>query len=238
MQTMTQSLISLTFDDGLRCQFEKAVPILNGYGMRATFFLIANREVTHDSCYGHRDDWWKIDWREDDIANLRRVINDGHEIGSHSLTHHIQRMQGNPRAEAFESKELIEGWLGTKVTSFCYPYCSSHSYLADAVKNAGYEQARGGDQASYYAVHAAQTCDRFNEDSRLVQPNDNVSDWLRPGHWHVLMFHAIGDGRDGWAPISVSRFSGMVAELARYRDEGAVEILPFSRAVARLEPQP
>ncbi len=43
-----QSLITLTFDDGLRCQFEKAVPILDSYGMPATFFLIANRELTHE----------------------------------------------------------------------------------------------------------------------------------------------------------------------------------------------
>ena len=35
-----QSLVSLTFDDGFRCQFEKALPILNSYGMLATFFLI------------------------------------------------------------------------------------------------------------------------------------------------------------------------------------------------------
>jgi len=35
-----QSLVSLTFDDGFRCQFGEALPILNSYGMPATFFLI------------------------------------------------------------------------------------------------------------------------------------------------------------------------------------------------------
>jgi peptidoglycan/xylan/chitin deacetylase (PgdA/CDA1 family) len=234
-----QSLISLTFDDGLRCQFEKAVPILDHYGMPATFFLTANRDSTHESWDRHRDDWWKIDWREDDIAYLRRLINDGHEIGSHSLTHHLQRMQGNPRAEACESKELIEGWLGTKITSFCYPYYSSHAYLADAVRNAGYQQARGGALASYYAISAERSFDRFNVDCRQVSPGDNVSQWLRPGCWHILTFHAIGDQRDGWEPISEGRFATMMAELARYRDDGAddgaVEILPFNRAVAHLE---
>jgi peptidoglycan/xylan/chitin deacetylase (PgdA/CDA1 family) len=232
-----QSLISLTFDDGLRCQFEKAVPILNGYGIAATFFLTANRELTHESWYGHRDDWWKIDWREDDIANLRRLINDGHEIGSHSLTHHLQTMQGDPRAEACESKELIEGWLGTKVTSFCYPYYSSHTYLADSVKSAGYEQARGGARASYY-TGADRSFDRFNVDCRQVSPNDKVSEWVQPGCWHVLTFHAIGDQRDGWAPISVGQFATLMVELARYREDGAVEILPFNCAVTRLEPRP
>jgi len=230
-----ESLISITFDDGLRCQFEKAVSILNGYGMPATFFLIANQELTHESWYGRSDDWCKVDWREGDIAILRSLINDGHEIGSHSLTHRIETMQGDPRAEAWQSKELIEGWLGTRITSFCYPYYSSHVYLADAVRNAGYQQARGGARASYYTVGAGRSFDRSNVDCRQVSPNEKVSEWLQPGCWHVLTFHAIGGRQDGWEPISERQFATLIAELARYRDHGAVEILPFNRAVARLE---
>jgi peptidoglycan/xylan/chitin deacetylase (PgdA/CDA1 family) len=231
-----QSLISLTFDDGLRCQFEKAVPILNRHSLPATFFLIASMDSTHESWYGHRNEWWKIDWRDDDIASLKRLISDGHEIGSHGLTHHLQRMKDNPVAEARESRELIEGWLGAKVTSFCYPYFSSHTYLADAVKNAGYEQARGGSaQGAYYPLDG-RSFDRFNVGSRVVLPGDNVSQWVRAGCWHVLMFHGIGDQRDGWGPIREGQFAKLMAELARYRDDGAVEILPFGRAVARLAP--
>jgi peptidoglycan/xylan/chitin deacetylase (PgdA/CDA1 family) len=230
-----QSLISVTFDDGLRCQFENAVPILASYRIAATFFLTANQEPTHEPWDRHRDDWWKIDWSEDDIAKLKQLINDGHEIGSHSLTHHQQNMQGNPLAEARESKELIEGWLGTKITSFSYPYYSSHAYLADAVRNAGYEQARGGYHKSYYAIRGDQSFDRFNVDCRQISANDKVSEWVRPGCWHILTFHAIGNERDGWAPISVGQFATLMAELARYRDDGAVEILQFKSAVARLQ---
>ena len=230
-----QSLISLTFDDGLRCQFENAIPILAGHGIQATFFLTANQHSTHDSWAGHRNDWWKIDWRKDDIANLKKLINDGHEIGSHSLTHHPQKMRANPLAEACESKKLIEGWLETKVTSFCYPFYSSLADLADAVRNAGYEQARGGNNRAYYAVRGDQSFDRFNVDCREISSNDRVSEWVRPGHLHILTFHAIGSQRDGWAPISVEQFAALMAELARYRDDGAVEILPFKCAVARLQ---
>ena len=230
-----QSLISLTFDDGLRCQFEKAVPILDGYGIPATFFLIANREPIHESRRGHKADWWKIDWREDDIANLKTLINAGHEIGSHSLTHQQQTMERNPLAEASESKELIEDWLETKITSFCYPYYSSHAYLADAVKNAGYEQARGGARASYYAVRGDRSFDRFNVDCRQISGNEQVSKWVRPGCWHILTFHAIGSQRDGWKPISKERFAALMAELAEYRDAGTVEILTFKGGAARFE---
>ena|SRR5258708_28053409 len=230
-----QSLISLTFDDGLRCQFDNAIPVLNHYGIPATFFLIANREPTQESWEGHRDEWWKIDWREDDIANLKKLINDGHEIGSHSLTHHQQTMQGSPLAEACESKELIEGWLETKVTSFCYPYYRSHAYLADAVKDAGYEQARGGPPASYYAVRGDRSFDRFNVHCRQISANDRVSEWVQPGCWHILTFHAIGNQRDGWEHISKERFAALMEELAEYRDAGTIEILTFKSGAARLQ---
>jgi peptidoglycan/xylan/chitin deacetylase (PgdA/CDA1 family) len=240
-----RSLISLTFDDGFRCQFEHALPVLNRYGIPATFFLIANQDPTHESWQGHTKDWWKIDWREDDIAMLRKMVQDGHEIGSHSVTHHPTRMPTQPDIEARESKRLLEGWVGTKVSSFCYPFYLSHGYLADAVKNAGYEQARGGGmpplygpRASYYNISDNGSLDRFNVDCRQISKNEDVGGWLHPGCWHVLTFHGIGGVQDGWEPITVEQFATQMAELARHRDSGAVEVVTFKDGANRLrQPQ-
>ena len=104
----TPAVISLTFDDGLRCQFDKALPTLNSDGLPATFFLIANDEATHESWMGHAGDWFKIDWRDEDIGMLKKVVQDGHEIGSHSVTHHPQKMPMQPDIEARESSRLLK----------------------------------------------------------------------------------------------------------------------------------
>jgi peptidoglycan/xylan/chitin deacetylase (PgdA/CDA1 family) len=236
-----QALISLTFDDGLRCQFERALPILNQYGFPATFFLTANQDSTHEPWYGHTNDWWKIDWREEDISTLKKTIQAGHEIGSHSVTHNLDKMPKQPEIEARKSKELIDGWIGTKVSSFSYPYYRSHAYLADAVKNAGYEQARGGGirgsyipQASYYTIPDDGSLDRFNVDCRQISKNEDVGGWVRPGCWHVLTFHGIGVEQDGWAPITVDQFATQMAELAKHRDAGAVEVVTFKDGAGRL----
>jgi peptidoglycan/xylan/chitin deacetylase (PgdA/CDA1 family) len=238
-----QALISLTFDDGFRCQFDKALPILDRHGFFATFFLIANQNSTHDLWSGHTKDWWKIDWREDDVAMLKKVAQHGHEIGSHSVSHHPTRMQmpGQPEIEALQSKQLIEERLELKVSSFCYPFYRSHAYLADAVKHAGYEQARGGGvppfyvpQASYYAISNDDSLDRFNVDCRQISTNENVGRWLRPGYWHVLTFHGIGGTKDGWEPITTEQFAAQMAELAEYRDSGVVEVVTFGKGAARL----
>lgn len=60
--------VSLTFDDGMRSQFELGVPLLNRYGLQATFY---------------------VNPREDD-ENLGRwsaAAARGHEIGNHTVNH-------------------------------------------------------------------------------------------------------------------------------------------------------
>lgn len=237
------SLISLTFDDGLRCQFDKALPILNRYGIPATFFLTANTDSTHDVWSNHTDDWWKIDWRADDVAMLKDVIRDGHEIGSHSVTHHPDKLKTPDQSEfeARESKKLIEDRIEAKVSSFCYPFYWSHAYLANAVRCAGYDQARGGGVAplyepgnSYYAFSGAGTPDRFNLDCRQITRNEDVAGWIRPGCWHILTYHAVGSERDGWEPVTVEQFDAQMAELASYRDSGNVDIVTFAEGAAPL----
>jgi peptidoglycan/xylan/chitin deacetylase (PgdA/CDA1 family) len=111
------ALVSLTFDDGLRCQFERAVPILRQYGFPATFFLIANPDSTQEPWDGHINDWLKIDWREEDISMLRKVIQDGHEIGAHSVHHRHPFLGNDPRGEAEGSKQWIYSRLGIEILS-------------------------------------------------------------------------------------------------------------------------
>lgn len=70
------ALITLTFDDGLRCQFQQAVPILNQYGFPATFFLVANAGPIHTDGYAERIGfkWPKIAWNADDIRFLKAMV--------------------------------------------------------------------------------------------------------------------------------------------------------------------
>ena len=238
-----KSLISITFDDGFRCQFESALPILDSHGLKATFFLIANDLPTHDRYTGlHDNDWWKIDWRDDDIVMLKEVVEAGHEIGSHSVSHHPDMLPIQSEIEARQSKRLIEDRLGIEVSSFCFPFYWSHSCLANAVKDAGYEQARGGGVAphyrplaSYYPFSTGAALDRFNVDCRQIsQHGENVGDWLRDGCWHVLTYHGIGGDQDGWEPITVEQFSSQIAELARCRNSGEVEVVTFKDGMSRV----
>ncbi len=74
------ALISLTFDDGLRCQFERAVPILDQHGFPATFFLVANPDPIHTDGFPHPS-WRRTDWSEKDIQFFKSMIQRGMKSG-------------------------------------------------------------------------------------------------------------------------------------------------------------
>lgn len=63
-------MISLTFDDGLDCHLDKAVPILERHGLRGTFYVPVGAE--------------EFERRFSDWRNAARA---GHELGNHSIFH-------------------------------------------------------------------------------------------------------------------------------------------------------
>jgi peptidoglycan/xylan/chitin deacetylase (PgdA/CDA1 family) len=225
------ALVSLTFDDGLRCQFEQAVPILDKHGFRATFFLVANTDPIHTDGVKHPD-WQKISWSDEDIHLLKGILQRGHEIGAHSVHHRHPFLDKDSKLEAEGSKQWIESRLGTEIPSYCYPFYYITEPIKDAVINAGYRQARCGTHNSYYSPQSS--LDWFEVDCREISKNENVSGWVRSNCWHVLTFHGIGNEQEGWKPIAVTEFARQMAELAKHRDAGAVEVVTFKEGAARL----
>jgi len=239
-------IISLTFDDGLRCQMECGVPVLDRHRLPATFFIAANASPEHLDYCPHAP-WRKIEWNLDDVRTLKDIVRRGHEIGSHSVWHkdpeipsvrpaHDRRYDAKYEAE--ESKRLISGWMDMEIPSFCYPFCKTGGGLKDAVIAAGYKQARAGANADngYYPI--GDSLDYFDIDCRLIgvcDRRENVPSWKRHGdRWHVLMFHGIGTDADGWLAISPEEFAREMAEIAAYRDTGEVEVLTFAEGAERM----
>jgi peptidoglycan/xylan/chitin deacetylase (PgdA/CDA1 family) len=239
-------ILSLTFDDGLRCQIERGVPVLDQLGLPATFFIAANDSPVHlDYCL--HAPWRKIEWNTADVRTLKDMARRGHEIGSHSVSHKSSESPNlrpaddrgyDARHEVEKSKRLISDWMEMEIPSFCYPFCHKGGGLKDAVKAAGYKQARAGANRAYYKIGGS--LDYFDIDCRFVgelNRRDDVSSWKHHGdQWHVLTFHGIGPttDTDGWLSISPEEFAREMSELAAYRDAGEVEVLTFADAVERM----
>lgn len=95
---------------------------------------------------------------------VRTLCADGHEIGSHSMSHALlpQCDERTLRVEAACSKARIEGELGVRVDSFCYPNGDWDRRTVEAVRAAGYRRAvttRWGSNPPGAPTMALRRCD-------------------------------------------------------------------------------
>jgi peptidoglycan/xylan/chitin deacetylase (PgdA/CDA1 family) len=77
------------------------------------------------------------------FEELAELAADGHEIGSHSMTH-CAMPECDDRAltyEVSESRRVLQTRLGQPIETFCYPNGNSDARTADAVAKAGYRRA-------------------------------------------------------------------------------------------------
>lgn len=124
--------VILTFDDGWKNQYKYAFPLLEKYGIKATFFIYSN-PIDHNKAH------W-MSW--DEVRALDRA---GMEIGGHSRTHPVLvKMTDNAKLEweIAGGKKIIEDELGHAIQVFAYPFGSDNPEVQKTVINAGYKMAR------------------------------------------------------------------------------------------------
>ncbi len=111
----TKAAVSLTFDDARASQVENGVPLLDRYGVKATFYVVPDR-------LGER------------LAAWKQAAANGHEIGNHTVRHPCTGNFAFAREKALEDytreemeRELleanrrIEAALGVRPRTFAYP---------------------------------------------------------------------------------------------------------------------
>lgn len=132
--------VVLSFDDGYLDNLSHAAPIMKQYGFQATCYVVAGRLGEHNT------------WDADKLQVKKPLMNpvqlgtwlaEGHEIGSHTMTH--PQLHLLPRAAAsFEithSKHRLEELTGRAIEHFCYPYGDYTSETVELVRAAGYRSA-------------------------------------------------------------------------------------------------
>lgn len=108
--------IILTFDDGTKDHFTIVRPILNELGIPGVFYIVSG----------------SVGWRSFmDWEQVQQLIDEGHEIGSHTQSHARLIELGDEElfAELVGSREVLEETLEApgggayRVLSLAYPYC-------------------------------------------------------------------------------------------------------------------
>jgi peptidoglycan/xylan/chitin deacetylase (PgdA/CDA1 family) len=238
----TQAAVSLTFDDGTESQVDVGIPLLNQYGVRATFYVVPKRVKQR-------------------LGDWQAAVISGHEIGNHSMTHPCRCTYSNAArtlenytlermAEELDTSNLaIEMMLGVSPVSFAYP--CGHNYVG-----------RGKNAQSYVPIAAErfQTCrswlDEFDNDpvycdlTNLMSRSFDCLDFEQVkalidsakenGYWLILAGHNIGDEGDsdyfGYRSNQVV-YTEMLKSLCEYANnpENGIWVAPVAEVASYIE---
>lgn len=152
----SEPLAAVTFDDGLRDNFEHAYPVLESMGLKGTFFITTGyigEDFTPRN--GHPPMM-----NEQQIQELSRY---GHEIGAHSVSHpdlkNLSEKELNEEVTHSQNTlaELVEG----PVTSFAYPSGHYSQNVVECLEKSGFERAVTTKQGQLVSIDNEYTLPRL-----------------------------------------------------------------------------
>ena len=193
-QAATNTVVSLTFDDGQASQYS-TLPMLSSRGMRGTYYI--NSALVGSSSY-------YMPW-----SQIHDLYNAGNEIGGHTLHHaDLTRVSSTEaQREVCDDRTALIGQGFSAVTSFAYPYAAVDNTAEQIVQNCGYTSGRGvggissgnvcGDCPYAETIppgnpNNLQTPEAADSSTTLSQLQSYVTNAeSHGGGWVVLVFHGI-----------------------------------------------
>jgi peptidoglycan/xylan/chitin deacetylase (PgdA/CDA1 family) len=206
--------LSFTFDDGSQNQVDIAMPMLEEFGFRGTFFVIVGptRDNKADPPLpgaNTADNWCNVSWEE-----WRAGADRGHEIACHSMTHvdltglDAQRLY----EEVAGAKELMAAKMGEAPRTFAYPY----NGVNDNVRTLVYEHFLGARE-----YQDAYGMGMINNEAGMNAVADKA---VSNGSWEVAMLHGIAQA---WGAVDTAAFRGHLAWCRALSDSGKLWVAPF-----------
>lgn len=133
--------LALTFDDGYRDNYECAAPVLRTFRLPATFFVVSDFMDSDVVAWWDRELVPAPAWMT--WVQVRRLHEDGFEIGSHTRTHADlgQITAAQAEWEISGSRQAIEARLGAPIELFAYPYGGAQNMTEsnrELVRSAGF----------------------------------------------------------------------------------------------------
>lgn len=129
----TSPVFVINFDDGYK-NILQTKDYLKNKNIKPVLFVLAKPENADQTELKNTNEFLT----KDDIKSL---ISDGWEIGSHGVTHKDfwTLSPADIQKEIIESKKILEQTYGINIRYFSYPRGRYSKEIIEAVKNAGYE---------------------------------------------------------------------------------------------------
>ncbi len=231
-----RGIVSLTFDDGWLNQYTAGLSLLDKHNAKATFYIISSTFLDNANYPDYMNQ-----------AEIQALQNDGHEIGSHTVTHpHLPTLTATQLdQELGNSKTSLQSAFGLNAAiNFATPYGEYNAAVITGIQK-------------YYRSHRS-TDDGFNSKDNFDIYNikvQNVDDATTPAQvaawvaqaqrdktWLVLVYHLVQNDPN---PAPTEDYSvspaNLEAELANMQQSGiAVETVnqALDEIKAQMSPVP
>ena len=171
--------VTLTFDNGFEDNITNAIPVMDKYGIKATY------------CYSTE----YVEGQPDQEAIVKRIAADGYETCSHSVHHEDLTLLDIPTLdyELSHSKDYLQQLTGANVTDFLTPFGAYNTTVNNEIKK-------------YYTAHRT-TDEGFNSKDNLDQYRLRVQNmapdtttaqfeaWVNKAKadhtWLIIVYHAV-----------------------------------------------
>ena len=209
--------VTFSIDDGFWKSTQTFLPLFDRYGFKATFNLVTswitpkkadvNDEYNQGTTHGTWTDW-------------KTVLDAGHEIGSHSMTHpHLPQLPPNEiKRQLLYSKRRIAKRLGLSGSkTFALPYNDSSGEVREWIGKyyiAAREGTRTGEinepgSIDFLAVRSWWPL----QHQPLSDITDRIDRAREMNGWLVIGLH--GMNGEGWHPITTEKMTGTLEYLSK-----------------------
>jgi len=187
-----EGILTLTFDDGLKSQYEIAFKEMQKYEQRGSLFLVAN--------------WTGLFEGKElmTFEEVKEMYDNGWEIGSHSLTYNFHNRLTKISDEELEnelkkSKEILEE-KGFEIKTFAFPFGDYDSRVIEKTKryySASKPMEKGFNptkEANFYELKTQWVLNKHD--------SKEVCGWIKKAKedksWLIISFHNIGEEKTPW----------------------------------------
>ncbi len=176
-----RGLVTITFDDGWEENAETALPIMREFGFQSNQFY-ATTYIEHPCV-------------SDPKERILRFIHDGHEIGSHSVTHPdlVSLTSQQVTEELADSKAFLEDTFGVHIRYFASPYGSYDTEVNEAIMK-HYSAHRTVDSGYNSKDNFDVTRLKCESVLRCTTP-EQVAEWVDKAKgervWLILLYHKV-----------------------------------------------
>jgi peptidoglycan/xylan/chitin deacetylase (PgdA/CDA1 family) len=220
--------VALTFDDGPGVSTDAILAILKAYNAKATFFVIGKNARANPE-------------------TLRRIVNDGHEIGNHTYSHFYQAAIDPPhtlRAELDSTEAVIQEITGSRPILFRPPHGWRNPWMIQECAKRGYNvvlwSVSSEDWLTKSPVHIKEKVFSHIHPGSIILFHDRLNTGLDKGMPHTVeLLPAILDSlsRAGYSFVTVSELKSMPSDTAFYAHYDANLGHTIQKAIVRMRRQ-